>query len=113
MDRQSTSGPRGGLAVRLLFGVATTAVILTGLIANRQRLLPAPRPARPKELAYQPRKASDTGGFNVVLPMLKPWPREASLAEIATQFRGVGPRISRRSTGRWPARISPIRTGWS
>ena len=92
MDRQSPAVHRGVFSARLLLGVATTVVLLTGVILNRHRIMPAPPPAGLKKLAYQPRKASDTGGFNVVLPMLKPWPREASLAEIATQFRGVGQR---------------------
>ena len=51
----------------------------------------APRSER-KKLAYQARKAIDTGGFNVVLPMLKAWPRDASMAAISEQFRGVGHR---------------------
>jgi FG-GAP-like repeat/ASPIC and UnbV len=75
-----------------LVGVALLAIVLMGVIATRNRLARSDRPVGPKKLAYQPRKAIDTGGFNVVLPMLKPWSRSASLAEIAEQFRGVGER---------------------
>ncbi len=77
---------------KCLIAFALLVAAIVGSVVNRHRLLPgAPRSER-KKLAYQARKAIDTGGFNVVLPMLKAWPRDASLAAISEQFRGVGHR---------------------
>ncbi len=43
-----------------------------------------------RKIAYQPRKAMDTGGFNALLPMLRRWAPTASLEEISNSFRGAG-----------------------
>ena len=87
--RQSRISRRGAGMAKVLIAIALLAAAIVGGVLNRDRLLPrAPRPDR-KKLAYQPRKPIDTGGFNVVLPMLKAWPRDASLAAIAGVFRGV------------------------
>ena len=91
-DRPITMMHRGAHTVKLLIGLALLAAVLIGVVPNRHRLLPGPPRPGLKKGAFLPRKPIDTGGFNVVLPMLKPWRREATLAEIAEVFRSVGHR---------------------
>ncbi|MHB1558743.1 MAG: CRTAC1 family protein [Isosphaeraceae bacterium] len=92
MDRSVTVRPRRGRVALLLVGVGVVALSVAGLLAYRQRLAAPGSRANVKTLAYKPRKTTDSSGFNVVLPMLKPWPKSATLAEIAGRFRGVAMR---------------------
>jgi hypothetical protein len=82
---KSPAGRVAGLLIVLML-----SAVMAGAVLWHSRGSATPGGYRPKRLAYQARKPIDTGGFNVVLPMLKPWPPAASLAEIADAFRGVG-----------------------
>src|SRR5262249_46145751 len=81
--------PSGRVMKSLLVFIVLAIVSAVGVL-RYLRGSADPRPGVPQRLAYQERRAMDTGGFNAVLQMLKPWPPSASLQEIADAFRRVG-----------------------
>ncbi|MGO9924297.1 MAG: CRTAC1 family protein [Isosphaeraceae bacterium] len=86
-----SSAPRRPVssAVKLLLGLLlATSAIVAALTYSRGSA--ALRRARKAKIAYQPRKAMDTGGFTALLPRLAPWPPTASLLEVSNSFRGAG-----------------------
>lgn len=70
------------------FGVAATNEIdgneLTGSSVSKSR------PAIPLNSGqYKPREILDSTGYSWVLGVVKPWPREATLQEVASHFKGA------------------------
>ena len=93
MDAQQKISRRGVGMTKILIAIALLVAAIVGSVLNRHRSCrQAAAVGKEIKLAYLALKAFDTGGFNVVLPMLKAWPRDASMAAISEQFRGVGHR---------------------
>lgn len=81
------------LACSGLFGVwkwsRQPSIAATAIPAGSASATSFPRLAG---LDYQPRKPIDTSGFGELQTLLEPWPRDASLARIATAFERAGRR---------------------
>ena len=111
MDAQQKISRRGVGMAKVLIAFALLVAAIVGSVVNRHRSCRERTRSERKKLAFQARKAIDTGGFNVVLPMLKAWPRDASLAEIAERSAASVTATSKSWTECWPVRSCPIIAG--
>ncbi len=90
MARNTPKRRWSGRVARFAVGLLLIGAAIAGAVMRYSRGSATHRAGERKPLAYREKQSMDTGGFMTVLPMLKPWPPSASLAEIGEAFRRVG-----------------------
>jgi ASPIC and UnbV/FG-GAP-like repeat len=86
--RPHASRPGG---VSKLWLALLAIVPIGGLAATRSRGRPELPPVDRPPLIYEARTPIDSSGFALLARSVKPWPPEASLAQIADSWRHLGP----------------------
>ncbi len=84
---------RLGGAAMWVFGLISVAGI--AMVAFGYSSVFAVRPtATPTRITYEPRKPTDTSGYSMVVPQVKPWKPTATLQEISDNWKNVGYRLN-------------------
>lgn len=91
------AGHMGRMRRRVIVGVLLAAAV-SGTVYLVFRSSPPPPPSKGSKpsqtLNYRPRQGIDTGGYLAVIGAMEPWKPTATLAEVASSWKGGLPRLN-------------------